>query len=539
MPTADAALLDGPAPSPASLAVAPPSAVGTPGRRTLLACWGAAVLGLFLLRLGASPLFDVDEGAFAEATREMVASGDLGSTTLDGAPRFDKPILAYWLQAASVGALGMSERAVRLPSALCGWLWCLAVAWFAGRRWGVRLGVLAGTVLATSVGPLAIGRAATADALLDLLLTLALLDAWRHLESGGKAPLRRAHLWTALGLLAKGPVALLVPAAVTLVYCATRRDLRRWARLAFDLPGWALLLAVAGPWYAYALQRHGMAFVDGFLLRHNLARYTTPLEGHGGSLGYYVVMLPVMLLPWSALLPRVLHDARRRWGDPLQRFLLVWAAFVLAFFSFSGTKLPHYVLYGSTPVVLLLALAVDGAGPAVRRIGYALVSLLLAVLALAPALAPRVAPLVRDPLYRALLAGAPAAAGAPLAIGAATALAAWLAALPRLRSFPERMVAGSAALALVLAELAVPWLGGVLQGPVQRAAAVARARPEPAVQWKVRVPSFSFYRGASTPRATPAPGQLAITREAVLTESSGPFRVLYREGGYALVLLER
>ena len=168
------------------------------------ALWAAGILALLLLRLGAAPLFDVDEGAFAEATREMVASGDYGFTTLDGAPRFDKPILVYWLQAASVHAFGVTEGALRLPSALCAWGWALAVAAFAARRWGRRTGLLAGTVLATSAGPLVIGRASTADALLNLLLALALLDGWRWLEGGRAAPLRRAYLWIALGLLAKG-----------------------------------------------------------------------------------------------------------------------------------------------------------------------------------------------------------------------------------------------------------------------------------------------------------------------------------------------
>src|SRR5690349_9512215 len=80
------------------------------------AVMGALLLGLpFLLRLGAAPLFDADEGAFSEATREMLASGDWGHTTLNGAPRFDKPILIYWLQALSVSALGLHEMALRLP----------------------------------------------------------------------------------------------------------------------------------------------------------------------------------------------------------------------------------------------------------------------------------------------------------------------------------------------------------------------------------------------------------------------------------------
>ena len=84
--------------------------------------------------LGLTPLFDVDEGAFGEATREMLASGDWLSTTLNGAPRFDKPILIYWLQAASAAVFGLGEFALRLPSALAALAWIAAIGRFASER---------------------------------------------------------------------------------------------------------------------------------------------------------------------------------------------------------------------------------------------------------------------------------------------------------------------------------------------------------------------------------------------------------------------
>lgn len=497
--------------------------------------WAAAVLALLLLRLGAAPLFDVDEGAFAEATREMVATGDYGFTTLDGAPRFDKPILVYWLQAASVGAFGVSEGALRLPSALCTWGWAIAAAVFAARRWGRRTGLLAGTALVTSAGPLVIGRASTADALLNLLLALALFDAWRWIESPRPAPLRRAYLWIALGLLAKGPVALLIPAAVTLLFLWSVGEARRWPRLALHAPGWAILLGVAGPWYAYALHLHGMAFVEGFLLRHNVHRFTTTLEGHGGSLLYYVALTPVLLLPWAALLPSAVRAVPRLWrGERLDRFLLAWSGFVLVFFSLSGTKLPHYALYGATPVFLLLARAAEWASPASRKATAATIGALLLLLAIGPGLLPRLAPLAGDPLYVALLAGAARGALA-VQLGAALALVLWLATLARFRPFPAVLAAGAAGLAVVIVALGVPWLGGALQGPVRRAALVARSRPEPVVQYRVRIPSFSLYRGAPTPRSTPEPGQVAITTERGLATLPAEREVLFRENGYVLV----
>jgi len=154
---------------------------------------------LFLMNLGGAPLFDVDEGAFSEATREMFVRHDFLSTFLNGAPRFDKPILIYWCQAIFVWLLGPNEWSFRLPSALAASTWCYAVGVFAWQRFGREAGWLACGIAATSLGVHIIGRAATADALLNMLLTLALLDAWRHLESGQRKPLLRSFLWIGLG----------------------------------------------------------------------------------------------------------------------------------------------------------------------------------------------------------------------------------------------------------------------------------------------------------------------------------------------------
>jgi len=85
-------------------------------QRTLAVLALAAVAASFFFLLGRAPLFDVDEGAFSQATMEMFQRGDYLSTYLDGRPRYDKPILVYWLQAAAVALFGVSEFAFRLPA---------------------------------------------------------------------------------------------------------------------------------------------------------------------------------------------------------------------------------------------------------------------------------------------------------------------------------------------------------------------------------------------------------------------------------------
>ena len=539
-------------------------------RRT---AWLAFLLPLALLsiRLGGAPLFDVDEGAFSEATREMFERHDFLSTYLNGAHRFDKPILIYWLQALSVTVFGVNEFAFRFPSVIAAAVWCQAVAVFAAPRIGVRQALFGCGIAATSLGVFVIGRAATADSLLNALIALTLFDAWRVIEqrsrgnplgvASSRPALLRAYLWIALGLLTKGPVALLVPVAAVFLYAlvglvsrSDRFTLRDATRLFFDPLGWVILVVVAAPWYIAALAIHGRDFIDGFLLRHNVERFTGTLQGHSGSAFYYVLMVPLLLWPWLAwLLSAIasgLRDLRARSLDPLKTFLWIWCVFVIVFFSLSGTKLPHYALYGCTPLFVLCAMERER----VQRLWLAAIPVLslIAFVIVLPDLATHAAGAgwIKDALYRALAARAAGAAPGfyrPLA-WAGAALAVLLLAWPRRRraarplvDAPERarrtatrLLAAAIVATLLLCVLGAPRLGEILEGPVERAAMVAKDRPEAAVTWNFHMPSFAVHRERVTPIGTPQPGELALTRIDRLPSDVAVDR-LFEEGGVALV----
>ena len=489
----------------------------------------------FCLGLGWAPLFDVDEGAFAEATREMLQRRDWIATWLNDQPRYDKPILTYWLQALVVAILGPTEWAFRAPSALAAGAWAWAVWHFARPRLGPVAARLALAMVCTAWGPWIIGRAATADALLNLWLTLACLDVWRYLEAspdGNRVALRRAYVWVALGLLTKGPVAALVPAAAATVYCLSRRDARPLWHAARDPWGWVLLLGIAGPWYVAILATHGRAFIDGFLLKHNVQRFTGTLEGHGGSLLYYTIVLPVLLMPWSARLPAALATLRSDWQQPLARYLWGWALFVVAFFSLSGTKLPHYVLYGSTPLFLLLARRWDGAPARSLWLAAAALWLWPALPWLGQQLAEHAAPgYYADQLRLSLELATPSYWVWTLGAAVAGLLTlAW-----SHITTATRMTALAVAHMLALALAVAPWAGDVLQGAVKQAGLQTRAAGVSAVTWRFDAPSFSVYRQAVTPRREPVVGEWALTRSD--REPPWPTREHYRRGG--VVLLER
>lgn len=507
----------------------------------------ALIAALLLPSLGLFPLFDVDEGAFGEATREMLASGDWLSTTLNGLPRFDKPILIYWLQALSAQAFGVNEFALRLPSGLAALGWALAIASFAAPRIGAAGGRLAAWIGASSVGVLVIGHAATADALLNLLLAATMFDLWRHLESGRRAPLLRAHAWIGLGVLTKGPIAILIPVAVALLSCLAHREqalatrLRRFVALVADPVGWLIVLVIAAPWYAYAIATHGRAFIDGFILKHNVERFSGTLEGHGGGLFYYVLFVPLLLLPWTGMLAPALGGVRGDFREPFSRYLWLWCGFVIVFFSLSGTKLPHYALYGLTPLFVLLARARD----AVKRPAGVLAwpTVVLLALPAAPWIAYQAAlhdDAPRARFYVEMLLRATDAAPPWFYIATIGAAAIWIAVLAARRARCWQLLALAAGLqGFVLGTAVAPWIGEVLSGPVKRSALVARGRPEPAVQWNINVPSFSVYRGAVTPAREPAAGEIALTRSDRLPPTPGDYETLYREGGVVLLKRQR
>jgi 4-amino-4-deoxy-L-arabinose transferase-like glycosyltransferase len=500
--------------------------------------WLAAitVAASFFWMLGAAPLFDVDEGAFSQATMEMFQRGDFLATYLNGEPRYDKPILVYWLQALGVIAFGPTEYAFRLPSAVCASAWALITFLFVRRFFGGQRGLLSAVVLATSLGVFIIGRAATADALLNVLIAASMFAAYLHLSTGRRAWLYATHAAIGLGVLAKGPIAILVPLAVTFIFCALRRDVRTWARAVCDWRALLVLVAIAAPWYIAILAKEGRAFVDGFILKHNVGRFSGPVSGHAGSLFYYFPVLILLTLPFTALVVPVAMRIRRLWRDDLQAYLLIWFGFVFIFFSLSGTKLPHYILYGYTGLAILMA--VHGAEmkgtfwPLVPVLGF-----FIGLIGL-PYLFTFAMDRVRDDFYAQVLAASlqhfDVVYFGFLAI--LCALVAY-AMIEHRTPLPRKLMVFGLASVTSLSTLVVPIAGFAQQSAIKEAAYIVRERHLPAVMWRLNAPSFSVYRGAPTPSRDPRPGDVVVTKSDRLRDlpATLPYELLYSERGIVLV----
>ena len=528
----------------------------------------------FWLNSWAVPLFDLDEGAFTAATREMFERGDFLMTYLDGAPRYDKPILIYWLQAASVSLLGFSEFALRLPSMLAATAWMWVVYRFVLEISASKEKALfAAGSLALSPVPGLIGHAATADALLNLFLALTLLDLWRwfalqlvipaqagiqvavpganiHLDSrlrgndkkrNDKLLLLRVYLWIGLALLTKGPVAVALPVMVVLPFALLTRRWRDTLKAAFFIPGWLVTLAVFLPWAVALTLKDGGDFFRHFLLDHNLGRFSSTMESHGGQLWYYAVALPFIVLPFMAWLKPALMQARHWKTEPRTLYLLLWFGVMFVFFSTSKTQLPHYLLYGCTPLFVLFGLQTE----AFQRRWPVLLpaALFIALLCALPSLLPHFLPPASRAYDRGIVETIIASVTPSYwmaVIGAAVIL---LLALIR----PGLTPAAAALRAGLAVSLAVwcgvlPLLAAGQQVPVQQAASISRQLGLPVVAYRITMPSFSVYRGAVTEKRVPVTGELAFTRkdrlEDLQRETTRPQTVVFQSGGVALVRIE-
>ncbi len=489
------------------------------------------------------PLFDLDEGAFAEATREMLASGDFLFITLDGEPRPDKPVLIYWLQALSVTLFGQQEWSWRLPSVLAAAAWLWAVWRFARERMPEETAMQAVLLTLTAAGVGIISHAATADALFNLWLSLAAFDMARYFEQEKKTLARRVWLWMGLGFLTKGPAALVIPALPALWHAWRENRLPALWR-ALRLPsGWLLFLLTALPWYALVWWQYGPDLLLQFFLDHNLGRFTRTMEGHGGHLWYYLLALPLVLLPYSGLL---LELAARRTSLTQQawiRFALRWLAVSFVLFSLSGTQLPHYILYGLPLLYPLLAAL--GQTPAdqwhFRTPVLWLAGLLpLFWLLLAWASPAIVARLPQDSHEALMLGAAPQLLYQqwPWALLLLLVSAGLLYSL-RYRPLLALVAAGSLHL-LFLQQVILPVVATWQQAPVKQAALIARAAQAPVVAWRIYMPSFSVYRQAITPRRLPEKGEWVFTRKdrlQSLKEKTGETRwkTVYHQGAILLL----
>ncbi|HSN20398.1 MAG TPA: phospholipid carrier-dependent glycosyltransferase [Usitatibacter sp.] len=322
-----------------------------------------ALLVLVALAIGMDGLqrrlANPDEGRYSEISREMALSGDWVTPRLNGIKYFEKPPLQYWATAAIFKAFGESEVTARLYVALCG-LFTLLVAAYASRRLGTPETRM-GTALALLSSPyfMALGTIVTLDMGVTLWITAtfcAFILAEQAAERGSASArgwIAAAWACMALAVLSKGLIGIVFIAAAVFFHCVLRRDLSVLKRLGWGY-GVPIFLVIAAPWFV-AVSMRNPEFARFFFIHEHFQRFLTHEARRVEPWWFFLPIVALGFLPWTFAMPAaIVHAWRAEAGRRFQplRVALLWCAFVVLFFSVSGSKLPAYVL----PVFPVLAI---------------------------------------------------------------------------------------------------------------------------------------------------------------------------------------
>ncbi|HJQ26083.1 MAG TPA: glycosyltransferase family 39 protein [Blastocatellia bacterium] len=347
----------------------------------------------FFFGLGRLALLGPDEPRYAEIAREMFTSGDWISPRLCGCLWFEKPALIYWMSGLSYRLLGVGELAARLPVAVAATLTVLLLYFVIKRVASMRVAFFAGLALATCGMFIGYARVASPDMPLAAAMTAALLAGFLATQAGGR---KRTLLWVtsfaamAVAVLAKGlpGIALVVLIFVVYLIWMRRTDAINWREA---LLGVTVFSLIAATWYVPVTLRHGNQFLYEFFFRHHFERFTSNEFGHPQPFYFFFPVAVAGLLPWPAfLLPAIArlrrlqprHDARHA----LLAFAWVWAAVIILFFSFSGSKLPGYILPAFPALAIIVGFEIEsfvaGARHRLPRAAAWITALLVAALAI-------------------------------------------------------------------------------------------------------------------------------------------------------------
>jgi 4-amino-4-deoxy-L-arabinose transferase-like glycosyltransferase len=374
----------------------------------LYAVLAVFVATLWIAILPGRPLFNPDEGRYAEVPREMLAGGDWVIPHLNGLAYIEKPPLQYWVTALALRVFGVNAFAARLMTALSALGTLAAIGFVAHRLWGARAAWRSAATLASLSLYAVLGQLLTLDMSLTFFMTLGLSGFLLAQRPGaGRWPMLLAWAATAAGVLTKGLVAALIPAAVLILYTLAARDRGVWRRLGWSY-GLPLFLALAVPWHWLAARREP-DFLAFFFVHEHLARYLTPIADRAEAWWFFGPVFLAGTLPWTFSALRVLATG---WRAPaaagdfnVRLFLWIWVVFILVFFSLSDSKLIPYIL----PALPALALAIGALPPRQRHrdcLAAAVLTLVAAIaLAAACLMLPRLlTPSDRSPYFLGLAA---------------------------------------------------------------------------------------------------------------------------------------
>lgn len=312
-----------------------------------------AVVSLLFLLLGNSGLAITDpvESNYTLTAKEMVLAGDWISPRIYGVFWYDKPIFIYWMLCLSYTILGITDFASRLPGALFGAASAVLAAWYMWCRTGrTAAALLFAAMTVTSLEVWAISHSIITDQMLFFFTGATMFFAYIGLTEGKKGYVIAAYAMAGFAVLTKGPVGIVLPGLFLLVFAGLRRNMTYIKRM-FPPVGIAAFLLISLSWYGTMYSLHGMDFINGFLGFNNVVRATVSEHPEFNVWYYYIVLVPVSLLPWTGPCLYGLWK-QRGWNDDYV-YMTVWAAGTILFYTLMATKYPTYSYIANLPLLYI------------------------------------------------------------------------------------------------------------------------------------------------------------------------------------------
>lgn len=300
------------------------------------------LLGLLLLvRLSVPLIYILDEAKNAQCAREMLQQHNLIMPTFNGELRTDKPPLHYFFMMIAYKIFGINVFAARFFSTIMGLLTVLISYYYTKKYLNAFIGFCSALVLVMSTHFLFEFRLAVPDPYLIFFITLGLFSGFSWLQENKPSQLFIASISFALATLAKGPVALALPALCFLIWIIWKKKWKFFFTWKL-VPAIVLLCAIILPWYIAVDKATNGEWTKGFFVDNNIKRFSDPQEGHGGFFLLPLLFVLIGLLPFTIFSGEIIKKRSLIFIKELTQFSAIVVLAFIIFFSVSSTKLPNY-----------------------------------------------------------------------------------------------------------------------------------------------------------------------------------------------------
>ena len=481
-------------------------------------------------------LTDYDEGAFAATSLQMLRDGQYFVPLLGEELRLEKPILSYWIQSLFLAIFGNNEFALRLPSVISAVAWGYVFADFIqkcdpnirNKNQVLTLFLLPGFFLISSV--------ATADAFLNLFITLSLISLYKFTINQEQKYLNSTAIFIGIGFLIKGFAIIAIAGPVFLIYCLLSNKKILFLKAAISSAAWIRFLLIVCPWFVVLYLRTDIGSIQYLLLGQSFGRFSEAMENHSGNYYYYFVVLPFLIFPFlgNFLLPlKKLLNLRKSH----EKFLFIWFLWVFIFFTFSSTKLPHYLIYGLTPLAYFIEKSFQISSQAVYKFGSLLFDVIcILLLFIFPYIIIYVADL--NPTYELSVQyfeNFIEEMTPPILLFVLFAILIFQFINKIRYVFVKKFFAAS--LLCYLSFFLLPLIIDSSQKDLKVLSKYLKQNDLPLVVYKINKPTSSFYSGKPYIRDK-VEGEVLLTRKDKLVHLNQKYKVMKESGNYLIVFIE-